>query len=349
MMCLPPGAPATTVTGAQVSESLKQISNSRVTLVMGAPRSGTSWLGKIFDSHPDVLYRHEPDIAEPEASLPQYVPLERMAAHRSDMAAYLHRLMGISTLKTAGSLPVFAKSFQPSHARYVRFTVIAVLKALQAMRPRQSQMQSARVPDMLTEGAQLRVVMKSITARGRARLMSESLPGCKTVFIIRDPRGQIASTLRGQALGKFRHPVRPGELLQATQAAQYGLTQKRLDAMPVIEQMAWHWAVLNQEAIHGLQGRADTQILRYKDLCADPIGKARELFAFCGMPWSEQTETFITRSISGGKPDLYYQVYKNPLESMNRWRTQLTGEEQQRIMSVVRRTPMGKFYPESED
>ena len=30
----------------------------------GMARSGTSWLGKILDSHPDTLYRHEPDIVE---------------------------------------------------------------------------------------------------------------------------------------------------------------------------------------------------------------------------------------------------------------------------------------------
>ena len=30
-------------------------------LLFGMPRSGTTWLGKIFDSHPQVLYRHEPD------------------------------------------------------------------------------------------------------------------------------------------------------------------------------------------------------------------------------------------------------------------------------------------------
>src|SRR6185312_4530492 len=30
-------------------------------LIFGLPRSGTTWIGKLFDSHPDTLYRHEPD------------------------------------------------------------------------------------------------------------------------------------------------------------------------------------------------------------------------------------------------------------------------------------------------
>jgi len=34
--------------------------NFRVISIHGAPRSGTSWLGKIFDSHPDVAYRFQP-------------------------------------------------------------------------------------------------------------------------------------------------------------------------------------------------------------------------------------------------------------------------------------------------
>lgn len=32
----------------------------RLISLHGAPRSGTSWLGKIFDSHPDVAYRFQP-------------------------------------------------------------------------------------------------------------------------------------------------------------------------------------------------------------------------------------------------------------------------------------------------
>jgi sulfotransferase family protein len=37
-------------------------------LILGAPRSGTTWLAKIVDSHPDVLYRHEPDATLPGPS-----------------------------------------------------------------------------------------------------------------------------------------------------------------------------------------------------------------------------------------------------------------------------------------
>ena len=40
--------------------------------VFGMPRSGTSWLGKIFDSHPDVVFRHEPDIDFRNTSIPWY-------------------------------------------------------------------------------------------------------------------------------------------------------------------------------------------------------------------------------------------------------------------------------------
>ena len=38
-------------------------------LIVGAPRSGTTWLAKILDSHPDVLYRHEPDEVVPCGAL----------------------------------------------------------------------------------------------------------------------------------------------------------------------------------------------------------------------------------------------------------------------------------------
>jgi hypothetical protein len=40
---------------------MHSLTYARLLLVVGAPRSGTTWLGKILDSHPHVVYRHEPN------------------------------------------------------------------------------------------------------------------------------------------------------------------------------------------------------------------------------------------------------------------------------------------------
>lgn len=40
---------------------MKNICNNKILLIFGIPRSGTTWLGKLFDSHPDIVYLHEPD------------------------------------------------------------------------------------------------------------------------------------------------------------------------------------------------------------------------------------------------------------------------------------------------
>ena len=45
----------------------------KLILLFGMPRSGTTWIGKIFDSHQDTFYLHEPDSVSPVANLPLVV------------------------------------------------------------------------------------------------------------------------------------------------------------------------------------------------------------------------------------------------------------------------------------
>src|SRR5690606_12570975 len=109
--------------------------SARVVFVVGGARSGTTWLAKILDSHPDVLYRHEPDIVLRAPDLPSLcddadIPRLLPAARR-----YFESLLDVRTLKSAGSMPVFAKSFQPGLVPKLRQAVALGLKAMEQVPP----------------------------------------------------------------------------------------------------------------------------------------------------------------------------------------------------------------------
>src|ERR1700733_6917179 len=109
--------------------SPSEISADRAILILGAPRSGTSWLAKIFDSHPDVLYRHEPDTVLRTWDLPWMCPPGEVHLHVERARSYLRQLIAIATLKTAGSLPMFSKRYQGTLARLTRAAIIHALQA----------------------------------------------------------------------------------------------------------------------------------------------------------------------------------------------------------------------------
>jgi Sulfotransferase family len=327
-----------------------EISADRVILILGAPRSGTSWLAKIFDSHPDVLYRHEPDTVLRDYNLPWMCLPEQVPAYRDAARDYLRRLFDTATLKTAGSLPIFPKRHLGAVAARLHTGMIYGLRAIEQAPGARRLVRGAPIPDLFDIAAhpELRLVVKSVSSRGRARLFAEALPGMKTIFILRDPWGQVASMLRGAALGKFEEPIPVQELLMTEQARRYGLTPERFAALPVVEQFAWNWAILNEKAIDDLAGIDGVQVLRYHALCDAPMSEARALFAFTGLDWDSQTEDFLRRSTTFSGRDRYYQVFKNTQAAMNRWREELRPEDQRRIQAVVRETSLAPLCPELE-
>ncbi len=323
-------------------------------LILGAPRSGTSWLAKIFDSHPDVLYRHEPDTVIRDNNLPWTCTPEQVPIYRDAARDYLRRLFDTATLKTAGSLPIFPKRHLGAVGAGLRTGIIYGLRAVEQAPGTRRLLRGIAIPDLFDMAAhpELRLVLKSVTSRGRARLFAEALPGMKIIFILRDPWGHVASMLRGAALGKFED-VGPAEelvsvkwLLRTEQAKHYGFTEERFRALPVVEQIAWDWAILNEKAIDDLAGIDGVKVMRYQALCEAPLQEARELFAFVGLDWDKQTEEFLRRSTTFSGRDRYYQVLKNTDAAMNRWREELTPEDQHRIQAVVQQTSLAPLCPE---
>ena len=79
--------------------------------IIGLPRSGTTWIGKVFDSHPTVFYQHEPDYS---LRLP-CVPYMASKTHSEVWKPYIEKwLLSLDQqfdVRTVGKGPCFKKSY----------------------------------------------------------------------------------------------------------------------------------------------------------------------------------------------------------------------------------------------
>jgi len=321
-----------------------------MTMVLGAPRSGTTWLAKIFDSHPDVIYRHEPDLVDIHDDVPHICLDGEEPLHAAITRTHFLMLRNMRVLKTVGSRPFFPKSYENPPARLVRRGMILSLRAMQQVAP-SAVINAIQVPDFIPDARRraLHLVMKSVVSFGRAGLLAECFPEARFVVILRNPFGQIASRLRGEAARKLDRRIRDRELPPLRRARELGLTEAVLHGCPDVEYLAWEWTVLTLKTLDELEGRANVRIIQHRDLIADPIAQARDLFAFAGLDWRAETAAFITRSSTHQGDHGYFDVMRDAATVEDSWRTQLSAEQQAMIAGVVCRTPLAQRWPELFD
>ena len=319
--------------------------DSSAILLMGLPRSGTTWLGKIFDSHPDTFYSHEPDSAQPFRGIPLLLAAEPAAEYRARLTQEVERLRGLRTTRVVGKLPLFEKTYSTSMPAWVRAKELLVLKSLSRA------FGDLKVPRHVCGSLEQasRWVWKSIESSGRLGALARSMPESRVIFLIRHPCGVAASILRGEESTKFsagRSSEDHGffELLAQTGPARSrGLTVDRFLAMSPVARVAWRWALLNEKTIEDLSGLSNCTVVRYEDLCERPLEVSRDLFQFAQLSWNDQTERFI--SLSTTKNDAsYYGVFKDPRKSAHKWKEQLSSDVVEEILEVAAKTASGRLY-----
>jgi len=116
-------------------------------LILGSPRSGATWLAKIFDSHPDILYRHEPDELSPaRKSMPPAEQITELISQRG--------------LRSAGKRPFFREAFRPVPLEVVREGLALVLAGAQRLSMTASTASRIGLPGLLV--GQRRVTMRAV-------------------------------------------------------------------------------------------------------------------------------------------------------------------------------------------
>lgn len=310
------------------------------------PRSGTTWIGKILDSHPDTLYRHEPDSWGALNAIPLMADLERSGEYEDRIRAFVGRLPDMNQTKISGSVPVFRKSYESRLAFMGRTLAIRGAKAVAKLTG------ECPVPRLVSRERRRGAipVWKSIESVGRLGVVMRSVPGSRAVHIIRHPCGHIASVLAGEARRKFTADVAQSEdfgffdaLVGSRQSARYQLDSAAFRSMSPIERLAWRWVLMNEKAMDDLAEVSGGETLVYEDLCRAPLETAAAVFDRLGLAFDEQVQAFLADS-TGSESGSYYGVHRKPLKAAYKWRDQLTPEQIQAIRAVVRDTAPGALY-----
>lgn len=314
-------------------------------LIFGMPRSGTTWLGKIFDSHPDTLYRHEPDNWL-RPSVPLYPKAEETERYAAVIQAFAAELPQLNDLRVAGKLPLFPKSYlSRPRAHLMRGGVWLARLGSQLHIELPVFMHSAA-----GDYTQRRIVWKSIESMGRMGLILNALPAAKAIHIVRHPCGYIASIVRGRRGEKFTtNTVGGGDYglfkfaNNTSLGDPYHLSMDVVETLTAEERLAWRWVLLNEKAL--LEGETTGRALcvRYEDVCMNPLRATEQMFSFAGLDMAEQTRRFIIAS-TAQSDDHYYSVFKNPETAAMRWQNELTPEVIDRVMAIVQRSRFADYY-----
>ena len=316
----------------------------RPTFVFGSPRSGTTWLARIFDSRPDTLYRHEPDICNP-GELPYVFGPDELEPHVETMQAYAKTLVEDRSLRSNGLLPQFAKSYRSALAQKFRLSLLYAGRALEKATPGLQLDRKLKIPDLIAANSTAHPVIKSVSSMGRLPLLARSVEDCNIVVLVRHPCGVVASGLRGVATGKMSTAQAYHDWLKLEPAIRRGLTAQKLDQLSHVEVLATSWLLFNEYVLDALAGNPRVKVVVYEELCENPVELTQEIFDHCGFDDSPETRDFIRACLDStdASPE-YFQVLRNPKAAAVRWKSELSEADQQTVYELTRDSTPGRLF-----
>jgi hypothetical protein len=317
--------------------------------VMGSARSGTTWLAKLLDSHPDVLYRHEPDSVLWRRDIPFDPAVETVRDPQLLAAAgqYVHSLAAARDLKSAGRLPVFEKSFRSAARHRALVSALYGMKAADRVLRKVGVARTWRVPDLINPHPRRPPVrlIKSVTSLCRTRLFAEAAPHARFIHIVRHPCGVAASRLKGRDKG---HLADPGAFFEAVhrtamQRGGYGLSVEDLRDRSTEERVAWQWMVHNDKVVAEMAGRPNYRMVLYEDLCLNPMKGVRDILDFAGLPWDPQVGDTV-RALNSGGDDSYFGISRDAVAAAWKWRRTLRPEQVSGVMTLIAPSPLAALF-----
>lgn len=313
----------------------------KLAAVFGLPRSGTTWISKVIDSHPGVLYFHEPDYLIRVDSVPYVTHREDESVWRPFLKDFLTKLPDCGASRSMLKLPSFKKDFYASPVNKAawawhqfKWRRIQVLERF-GMRPSVTSVPS------LADNAEL-WLWKSVEQSGNIATWAEAIPEQKIVHVIRHPCGFVDSVLRGErsrrlAGGKptSEDPGIFDHVCRTKVANQLGYRLTDWSDLKPHERLAVIWLCLNESAIQNHCGLDKVHVISFDDFCISPYEETERLFGFLGIEKRKQTDNFLNQSTNHHSRE-YFGLQRRSASVPTSWQDRLSDEVIADVMKIVR-------------
>lgn len=257
-------------------------------IIVAHGRSGSTFLGNIFNHHPSVFYLFEPYqtverlLRSQAPNNPRYQELAHQwmqgvlqcnfvsQAHVDDLQSY-YRHKYSENYNPMKSITLLSPPFCPYNATDPRWT-------LESCPPLDKETMEKTCKNRYSTTV-VKVLITRMPEQNLKQLLSicESAGefDCKFIFLVRDPRGIIPSS---RAVGFYGDEDR--KALNGTQS----FSQKICRATEI-----------NLNIIRSLQSQQKSRfmLLRYEDLAADPLKTLPSLLKFAGLPVDESLSKWL--------------------------------------------------------
>lgn len=331
---------------ALTSSASELADSGSVVWLAGAGRSGTTWLGKIFDASPAVLYRHEPDNL---AKLPFFEGLPSRIEPEDGEPEYRRRFEeGLAASASRHALhffrpPEFEKEF-------TRPRLLGAVNALLRLGRAAGVTPHFGARPWLFRSEPAHVAVKSVVSNMRLGWLRRNFPGVRVVLIVRHPGGYLSSWKEGAAKHGWRGFGAVERLSPTVLPFPFPDHEKYREAFERgsdFERELIYWIVANETPIRQLEGDAGTHVVVYEDLCADPVGVTRELFGFAGIEMTPSVEGFVDASTQRST-DGFHSVFKDPMDSAMKWKRTLDDDEQATVRRYLQESRLAGLWRDAE-
>ena len=306
--------------------------------IFGTGRSGSTWLGAMVSSHPEVVYRFEPFHRLSKTQPVIATALEQIQSEGfsiQDLTTVYQALL--PAYPETEKPPFFSKSYGMSFPLGRKFTWPLARKTNWAQKLFSYLYMPKGNPTLIFKEVALVDILTKL-------LNSTQIP---IVYILRHPCGVVSSTLKGQKDALM--PIgRRSVLLNLLAKYQPHLAEKyqaQLPQMHVSEQEALLWLVDVERAIQVCQANSNALILVYDQLVEQPLEMLKKIFTHFGLTMTQQSVEFIEQStqssltskIKRGEIGMnkYFSVFRDSSSCRGRWKQELSAEDIQRVMQII--------------